>query len=237
MGEDGSAQERRSKMSPVVLLVLIVNAFVFGAWLALGDNRLMLENFLVSWEALEAGRYWTLLGSAFSHVGALHFFLNMYVLASFGPVVEQMMGSSRFVVFYLAAAMFASFGHSAVSAFLLGQPDLPALGASGAISGVVILFSLMIPQARILLLGIIPMPAIVGALLFVGIDIVGLVAQTEGGGLPIGHGAHLSGALAGAVTYLLLAKHLRRPARDTLDYSDIESWNALIRRARLRDRL
>jgi membrane associated rhomboid family serine protease len=124
-----------------------------------------------------------------------------------------------------------------VSAFLLGQPDLPALGASGAISGVVILFSLMIPQARILLLGIIPMPAIVGALLFVGLDIIGLVAQTEGGGLPIGHGAHLSGALAGAVTYLLFANQLRRPARDTLDYSDLESWNALIRRARLRDRL
>lgn len=224
-------------MPPVVAVVLILNVLVFGAWLVLGNNTLMTDNFLVSWDALEAGRYWTLLGSAFSHMYLLHFFLNMYVLASFGSVVEQILGSRRFLLFYLFAAVFASFGHSAVSAFLLGQPGLPALGASGAISGVVILFSLMIPQARILLLGFIPMPAIIGALLFVGLDVVGLVAQAEGGGLPIGHGAHLSGALVGAVTYLLLAHRLQYPAEDARDFSDVQTWYELIRRARMRDRL
>jgi membrane associated rhomboid family serine protease len=224
-------------MRPVVAAVLILNALVFSAWLVLGNTTLMTDTFLVSWDALEAGRYWTLLGSAFSHIYFLHFFLNMYVLASFGPVVEHILGSRRFLLFYLFAAVFASFGHSAVSAFLLGQPGLPALGASGAISGVVILFSLMIPRARILLLGLIPMPAIIGALLFVGLDVVGLVAQAEGGGLPIGHGAHLSGALAGAVTYLLLAHRLQYPAEDARDFSDVQTWYELIRRARMRDRL
>jgi len=224
-------------MPPVVLVVLILNSIIFGAWLALGQTPVMTDSFLVSWEALEAGRYWTLLGSAFSHIYFLHFFLNMYVLVSFGTVVEQIIGSARFLLFYLVAAIVASFGHAAVSAFLLGKPDLPALGASGAISGIVILFSLMIPQARLYLLGIIPMPAIVGAIVFVSLDIVGLTAQAGGGGLPIGHGAHLSGALVGVLTYLLLARQLAEARRRRLDFSDVESWVALIRRAGLHGKL
>jgi hypothetical protein len=42
-------------MSPVVLVILILNSLVFGAWLALGDSKVMADSFLVSWEALEAG--------------------------------------------------------------------------------------------------------------------------------------------------------------------------------------
>jgi membrane associated rhomboid family serine protease len=95
----------------------------------------------------------------------------------------------------------------------------------------------MIPQARLYLLGIIPMPAIVGAIAFVGLDIVGLTAQAGGGGLPIGHGAHLSGALVGALTYLLLARQLAEARRNRLDFSDVESWVALIRRAGVHEKL
>jgi membrane associated rhomboid family serine protease len=224
-------------LPPVVVAILVVNILVFGAWIAQGQSQFMMDNFLVSWDALEAGRYWTLLGSAFSHIYLVHFLLNMFVLVSFGPIVEYILGAQRFLIFYLSAAIFASFGHAAVSAFLLGKPDMPALGASGAISGLVILFSLMIPQARILLLGFIPMPVIVGALLFVGLDLVGLLAQVEGGGLPIGHGAHLSGALAGAITYMLLAHRLRYRDGDGRDFSDVQTWHDLIRRAGMRERL
>ncbi|MCE9522538.1 MAG: rhomboid family intramembrane serine protease, partial [Alphaproteobacteria bacterium] len=53
-----------------------------------------------------------------------------------------------FLVFYLLAAIVASVSHAGVSAFVLGQPELPALGASGAISGVILLFSFMYPPAR-----------------------------------------------------------------------------------------
>jgi len=172
-------------MRPVVLAFLILNTAVFVAWLVLGQTPFMLENFLVSWDALAAGRSWTLLTSEFSHLWPLHFFINMYVLWSFGPIVENMIGSLRFFSFYIAAAVVASLGHAGVSAFVLGQPELPALGASGAISGVILLFSFLYPRARILLFGIIPMPAMIGALLFVGLDIIGLIAQFEGGGLPI----------------------------------------------------
>jgi membrane associated rhomboid family serine protease len=72
------------------------------------------------------------------------------------------------------------------------------------------LFALMFPRQIILLFYIIPLPAIFGALGFVALDLWGLSAQAHGGGLPIGHGAHLGGALTGAVFYFLF---LRRPLR------------------------
>jgi membrane associated rhomboid family serine protease len=215
-------------MRPVVLAFLILNTAVFVAWLVLGQTPFMLENFLVSWDALAAGRSWTLLTSEFSHLWPLHFFINMYVLWSFGPIVENMIGSLRFFSFYIAAAVVASLGHAGVSAFVLGQPGLPALGASGAISGVILLFSFLYPRARILLFGIIPMPAMIGALMFVGLDIIGLIAQFEGGGLPIGHGAHLGGALTGALYYWLVIRRLQVQHAARVDFGDAATWRRLI---------
>ncbi|RYZ68938.1 MAG: rhomboid family intramembrane serine protease, partial [Proteobacteria bacterium] len=97
------------------------------------------------------------------------------------------------------------------SNFLMHSPELPALGASGSLAGLILLFALIFPKEKIVLFGLIPMPALVGALAFVGLDIWGLVSQVEGGGLPIGHGAHLGGSLAGLLTYFLVVKRrLRR---------------------------
>lgn len=215
-------------MRPVVLVILIINAAVFGLWLALGQSPFMLDNFLVSWDGLAAGRWWTLVTSEFSHVGGLHFVLNMMVLASFGPVVEITIGSARFLSFYLLAAVVASLCHAGVSAFVLGQPQLPALGASGAISGVVLLFAFMYPQARILLFFFIPVPALAGVLAFVGLDIAGLIWQVEGGGLPIGHGAHLGGAATGMLYYLLVIRPLRVRMAERMDFGDVATWRRLI---------
>ncbi|MCE9522772.1 MAG: rhomboid family intramembrane serine protease [Alphaproteobacteria bacterium] len=217
-------------MRPVVLIFLVLNAGVFVLWLVLGQSAFMIDHFLVSWDALAAGRVWTLVTSEFSHLLFLHFFLNMYVLASFGPIVEATIGSGRFLVFYLLAAIVASVSHAGVSAFVLGQPELPALGASGAISGVILLFSFMYPQARILLFGLIPTPALVGALAFVGLDIAGLIWQAEGGGLPIGHGAHLGGAATGVLYYLLVIRPLRMRVAERVDFGDVATWRRLIAR-------
>ena len=215
-------------MRPIVAILLVANAGVFALWQVLGQSPVMLDNFLVSWDGLVAGRWWTLLGSEFSHIAFLHFFLNMFVLASFGPILEYTIGSLRFLSFYLIAAIVASLSHAGVSAFVLGQPALPALGASGAISGVILLFSFLYPRARILLFGIIPMPALVGALLFVGLDAAGLVWQTQGGGLPIGHGAHLGGAATGALYYLLVIRRLRLRQSGRVDFGDVATWRRLI---------
>lgn len=196
-----------------IRIIIFINILVFLAWnipLPVLGAEFMPLNFLISWDALIEGRFWTLLTSVFSHNMFLHIFLNMYVLYSFGTVILMTIGLKRFLWFYFIAGIFSSFAHAAVSAFILGQPGLPALGASGAIAGIILLFSLLYPKEKILIMGIIPLPAIWGALAFIGLDIWGLVAQAGGHGLPIGHGAHLGGAFVGIIYFFYLKN--KKPA-------------------------
>ena len=201
---------RRRPRTPVVSVIIGLNVLVFLGWQAANVvpnlGFFMVENFLVSTAHLQHGLYWTLVTAAFSHSDIWHLAINMFVLWSFGTVLEGLWGSRTFVVFYLVAAVVASISHCFVSSVLMGNSESPALGASGAVSGLLLAYALFFPRHKILLFGIIPIPALMGVLGFVGIDLWGLFAQTRGGGLPIGHGAHLGGALAGAVMYFFYLK-------------------------------
>ena len=183
-----------------------INVAVFLLWLVAAHGSdlwaFLATNFLVSTHRLEGGLWWTLVTAAFSHRELWHLALNLIVLWSFGSVMERLVGIRVFVGFYLLAAVVSSASHCFVSSVFLGDDRLAALGASGAVSGVLIAFALLFPRHKILLFGVIPIPALVGALLFVALDVWGLVAQTKGGALPIGHGAHLGGALCGALFWL-----------------------------------
>jgi membrane associated rhomboid family serine protease len=214
------------RRKPVVVpVLLLLNGLVFLAWqVALrmghpvapwGPDATTAPPLLIALERsfwtsavhLVHGRIWTLLLSAFSHMELWHLAINMIVLWSFGGLIERLLGRGRLIALYLTAAVFSSLSHCAVSALLIGQPAKAALGASGALSAVVLVYALLFPRHRILLFGVIPLPALTAALLFVGLDLWGLVAQARGGGLPIGHGAHLGGALLG---FLWWAVALRR---------------------------
>ena len=195
----------------VVPLLILMNVIVFFFWSVPDNEEFMVLNFSVSWSGLIEGRYWTLLTSVFSHEMLLHIFINMFVLQSFGSVLEEVLGPKRFLSFYLIAGVMGSFTHAWVSAFIVGDPNIPAVGASGAIAGLVLVFSLVFPRERILIFGLIPVPAIFGAFAFIGLDLWGLTAQAGGGGLPIGHGAHLGGAFTGMIYYfLVLRRRLKR---------------------------
>jgi membrane associated rhomboid family serine protease len=193
--------------TPAVSVIIGLNVLVFLAWQATsmvpGLFEFMTANFLVSTSHILHWHVWTVITAAFSHSELWHLAINMFVLWSFGTVLEHLWGTRVFVLFYLAAAVVASISHCAVSSFLMGRDDILALGASGAVSGLLLAYALHFPRHRILLLGIVPVPALAGVLLFVGLDLWGLIAQGRGGGLPIGHGAHLGGAFAGALMYFL----------------------------------
>ena len=225
--------ERRRRALPVIVGL---NAVVFVAWLVAARGSelwsLLAVNFMVSTNRLEHGLWWTLLTAAFSHQELWHFLLNMVVLWSFASVLERLLGSRLFTVFYLVSAVVSSASHCLVSSFLLGDDRIAALGASGAVSAVLIAFALAFPTNRILLFGIVPIPALVGAGLFVAIDLWGLFAQTRGAALPIGHGAHLGGALAGAVLWVLVLRGRLRPvSRQTkqvpLSYDEVEAFERI----------
>ncbi|OFZ19503.1 MAG: hypothetical protein A2Z20_02950 [Bdellovibrionales bacterium RBG_16_40_8] len=193
-------------------IIIIINMAVFFMWKAAGKAGMpyMEQNFLVSWQALAEGRWWTPLTSVFSHNMFFHFLINMLVLSNFGNLLEMVLGRVKFLKFYIIAGLISSLTHAVVSTWLLDEPELPALGASGAIVGLVLIFCLMFPREKILIFGFIPLPALWGAVIFIGLDIWGLVAQAEGGGLPIGHGAHLGGAFTGIIYYYFFI----RPHRD-----------------------
>ncbi len=197
----------------LVPLIIAINTLVFIAWnfYSLSDPYFMINNFLVSWNGLTQGRYWTLITSVFSHNLFIHFFINMFVLNSFGNFLESVLGIRSFLSFYLIAGFVSSLSHCLVSNFILDSPDIPALGASGAVAGLVLLFSLMFPKQKLLIFGIIPVPALFGAAAFIALDLWGLLAQARGGGLPIGHGAHLGGALTGIIYYFAFIR--KKPKR------------------------
>ncbi|MFA6237992.1 MAG: rhomboid family intramembrane serine protease [Bacteriovorax sp.] len=189
--------------------IIAVNVVVFLLWnfYGIGNPNFLINNFLVSWTALSHGRIWTLITSVFSHNMLWHIFINMFVFLNFGLVVEKYLGPVRFILFYLVAGMTGSLIHSIVSNFILHQPELRALGASGAISGVVLFFALLYPREKLFLFGIVPIPALWAAILFVGMDAFGLINQTRGSVSAIGYGAHLGGALVGLAYFFI---HTRR---------------------------
>lgn len=213
----------------MIRIIILMNVVIWARWV-FGDAvqlDFLTKNFLVSWELLTEGRYWTLLTSVFSHNMVWHLLINMFVLNSFGSILLEVLGIPRFLIFYLVAGIVSSLSHSVVSAFLMNQPELPALGASGAIAGLILVFSLMFPREKILLFALIPMPAMVGALAFIGLDLWGLTEQMHGHGLPIGHGAHLGGAFTGILFYFfyIRSRWLRSPMRRAFEAAEQDAQN------------
>ena len=145
----------RHRRALLVQGILALNVLVFISWLFLAPPNFMVKHFMVSWSHLEAGLYHVLLTAAFSHNLDLHLFVNMLVLVSFGSMLERILGRGPFLRFYLFAGVVSSLSHSFVSHYMLGQDSQLALGASGAIAGLVLLFSLMFPRERILVFGLI----------------------------------------------------------------------------------
>ena len=193
----------------MVLFIIFCNFLIYTLWLFSPEFEyltFMTQNFLVSFIHLEEGFYWVLLTSVFSHNLFLHFAVNMLVLYSFGKVLSFVLGPWHMLKFYLVAGVISSLCHALVSKFFIGDPALPALGASGAIAGLVAVFSFLFPRQKLLIFGLIPIPAFTGILLFIGLDLWGLLAQVKGGGLPIGHGAHLGGAFTGIAYYYIYLK-------------------------------
>ena len=121
----------------IALIGLNVAAFVLGLLAGVGELRLRFANLagpvlLPSGEVagVADGEFYRLVTAAFLHGGLLHLALNMFALASLGPVLESALGRSRFLVLYLLSAL----GGSTLS-FLLAEPTTIGVGASGAIFG------------------------------------------------------------------------------------------------------
>jgi membrane associated rhomboid family serine protease len=157
--------------------------------------------------------FWsTLITSMFLHGGWMHLGGNMLYLWIFGDNLEKVMGAFRFLTFYLVCGLAASFAHIAFG----GGSNVPAVGASGAISGVLGGYLLLFPRNRVRVLtraGITSVPAILvlGFWIFIQfINGIGSMARTSETGGGVAYMAHIGGFVAGLVLVKLMAS--RRPA-------------------------
>ena len=160
----------------------------------------------------------TIFSSMFMHGGILHIAFNMLFLWIFGNNIEDSMGRPRFVLFYLLAGIAAAYAQA------LPDPSatVPALGASGAIAGVLGGYLLLFPRARVLTLifiiffvTLIEVPAVIllGVWFFLqflpAVGQVGTDAVSGGGG--VAYWAHVGGFAFGLAAVKLFANRYRRP--------------------------
>ena len=150
----------------------------------------------------------------FMHGNFMHIFFNMFALYIFGRDTEYALGPKRFFAFYMIAGLGAAFLQSAVNYIELSQwaeadavlykqvVNIPMVGASGAVFGLLAAFGLLYPN-RILVLMFppIPMRAKYFVLLYGALELYMAVSQNSVGG-GVAHFAHVGGALFGAAMIL-----------------------------------
>lgn len=146
---------------------------------------------------LKGKEYFRMISSGFLHVGWFHLVFNMIALVSFSEVLEWKFGVLLYALMYFASM----FGGSLLSLYIhRNHGDYSAVGASGAVSGVIASFIILYPNLDLQFIFIpIDIPAWIMGILFIGVSIVGIKTQLGN----IGHDAHLGGALIGILFTLI----------------------------------
>ena len=170
--------------------------YMYGAIPAVVFGHVQLPPELMSLPA-----YGTLFSSMFLHGGWMHLIGNMLYLWIFGNNIEDVMGHAKFIVFYLLCGVLAAMSHALIDP----TSEIPMVGASGAIAGVLGAYLLLYPHARVLVLvpygfmGTFYIPAVLvlGLWFFMQLLSGGMSFGHEGGG--VAFFAHIGGFIAGMV--------------------------------------
>jgi membrane associated rhomboid family serine protease len=201
IGDDDSG---RRSVPIVTYLLIVVNVLVFLLELNQGNNFIRTWAFVPrEFSGSPGTEIQTVFSAMFMHGGWVHLFGNMLYLWIFGDNVEDNFGSFRFLVFYIICGIAATFAQFAVAP----MSNVPNLGASGAIAGVLAAYVVMFPQGKVSVLigrGVTEVPAIMAIGLWIVLQLVsGVGAITNStqtadlGG--VAYMAHVGGFVAGLV--------------------------------------
>jgi membrane associated rhomboid family serine protease len=207
---------------PVMTWILIaINSVVFLFETSLSDSQLeqLLSQFALVpahyLKSTEAADYLPFITNVFLHGGWLHLIFNMWTLWLFGPPVEDQFGGPLYLVFYLFCGLLASITHVVFNP----TSTIPALGASGAIAGILGCYMRLFPFAQVVVLVpviFIPLFFTLPGVIFAGLWFLMQVLQaTTGLFLPSAGGAvawwaHIGGFIGGFALASPL-RHSRRP--------------------------
>lgn len=192
--------------------IIAVNIIFYVATML--SKSFMIETFALFYPASRFFHWWQIVTHMFMHGGFMHILFNMYGLYIFGSVLERMIGSRKFLVYYFACGLGAAALHMGVQ-FLQAQSILnaiadgsqaamaqyatlkgiPTVGASGAIYGILIGYAMLFPQSRLtLIFPPISLSAKAWVTIFVVIELFTGITGTADG---VAHFAHLGGMLIG----------------------------------------
>lgn len=189
--------------APVTLTLIFANIAI-SLWAFYG-NPIYFERF-AEWpyQIVHNKRYYQIITSAFLHANFMHLFFNMFALFTFGSYLELFFvenfgsfeGSLYFFLIYFISLLFGSI---LTVIFHYNNPQYVAVGASGAVSGIVFSYIIFFPKSMLYVF-FIPMPAYLFAFLWIAFSIYGMKSKLGN----IGHEAHLGGALGGVIATLIL---------------------------------
>ncbi len=206
----------RSRRFPFInWMLILLNGLIFYYEITLGEDRL--NRFILNWGLIPAqltsnyAESWlTVFTSMFLHGGWLHILGNMWTLFIFGDNIEDRMGHGNYLVFYLLSGAAAAI----LQSVLMPASQVPMIGASGAIAGVLGAYLILYPRARIA--SLVPILFIftlveIPAVIYLGIWFVlqlfsgwsALQGAASGG---IAWWAHIGGFVFGVITVHLFAK-------------------------------
>jgi membrane associated rhomboid family serine protease len=174
----------------VAVTLVIINAAIYLVDWAFFDNGLLQQKLSVFPRVVtEPWLWWKFLSSGFAHANFQHILWNMFALWMFGRDIERKFGPQEFLRFYLVAIVLGSVVWSVTR---LGS-EATMLGASGAVTAVVIAYCRLYPKRTLLLMMVVPVPAWLVGVLIVVLNLVG----SRHGDAGIAYEVHLVGAAFG----------------------------------------
>lgn len=178
----------------IVLGIIIANVLVSMKGF---DDYAFLDKYKFQVSRIKGGEKVRLFSSGFLHVDWMHLILNMYVLYVFADFVANILGNNSFLIIYFGSLLAGSFYSLS---YHKDEPYYSAVGASGAVSGIVYSSILLFPDMQLLLFFVIPIPGYVFGVGYLLYSIYGMKKQLGN----VGHAAHLGGAIGGFALTLLL---------------------------------
>ncbi len=182
-----------SSIPTVTKNIIIINFVIYLATELIGDR--MYELFaLFPWGA---GLYrpWQLVTHMFMHGGFWHIFFNMYTLFVFGSALERIWGSRKFLTFYFVTGLGAALCHNLVTLLMHTVANIPTVGASGAIYGLLMGYAMLFPNSELQL--IFPPVRLTAKWFVIIFGAIELLTGLTGMGGNVAHFAHLGGMLFG----------------------------------------
>ncbi|MEZ0485335.1 rhomboid family intramembrane serine protease [Fibrella aquatica] len=178
-----------------LLLVVLTSLITFGAF----RREALLDQYIFSVERILVYKeYRRLISSGFVHANWIHLLFNMYALMSFAGTLERVTGPWHVLIIYFASLV----GGNLLSLFInRNNYGYRAVGASGAVAGIIFAVILLFPGMQMGMLFLpFRLPAWLFGLAFTLFSIYGIKSRTDN----IGHEAHLGGALIGVLTMCAL---------------------------------